>query len=325
MTFNTRITVLVIILLSLVTVGCGLTSLLEESQRVSPPSPVAVQHPTRTPQPTFTPTPNATPTPLPTATETPVPTPTFTPVPPPPTEVPTPKNDASVTVKVDLTVRAGPGTEYRAVGSLPTGTTVDIIGRNEDTSWWQIPYSKGPDGKAWISARPRYGTAENTENVPVVETPAPPAEAAAPPSDAPSQPEQPAAAPTPQYQFSPEAWEGQWNGGLAQIRGKVRDANKQPVNGFFIQAKCGGTVIASNPSGINMYAPSESYTPGAYDIILSSPLSPDSMCNWEVRVVQAANFEEAKNPGAPGLSPVGYCDLTFNEMSICFANWRKNW
>jgi hypothetical protein len=43
-------------------------------------------------------------------------------------------------------------------------------------------------------------------------------------------------------------------------------------------------------------------------------------------VVQAANYEEAKNPGAPSLSPVGYCDLSApGEMSICFANWRKNW
>jgi hypothetical protein len=316
-----RIAILVIVLLSLSVLGCGLTS-LAESQRASRPASVDSQPPTRTPQPTFTLTPNATPTPLPMPTNTPMPPPTLTPVPPPPTETPLPKLVASVTVKVDLTVRVGPGTDYGAVGSLPTGTTVDIVGRNEDGSWWQIPYPKGPDGKAWISARPRYGTAENAENVPVVETPPPPVAAAPPPAEAPAAP---APAPTPQYQFSPEAWEGQWNAGLAQIRGHVRDANKQPVKGVFIQAKCGGTVIASNPSGTNMYAPSEPYEPGAYDIILSSPLSPDSMCKWEVRVVQASNYEEAKNPSAPSLSPVGYCDLTMNEMSICFANWRKNW
>ena len=131
--------------------------------------------------------------------------------------------------------------------------------------------------------------------------------------------------PIPAFRFSPEAGEGQWNGGLAQIRGKVSDQNKKPVNGFFVQMKCGGTVLASNPSGINLYAPGEPYEPGAYDVVLSSPLDPNSMCNWEVRVVQAANFEEAKNPGAPALSPVGYCDLTWDEMSICFANWRNNW
>jgi len=74
-----------------------------------------------------------------------------------------------------------------------------------------------------------------------------------------------------------------------------------------------------------LYAPDKPYEPGAYDMVLSSPLSQNSMCNWEVRVVQAANFEEAKNPSALSLSPSGYCDLTWDEMSICFANWRKNW
>ena len=161
-----------------------------------------------------------------------------------------------------------------------------------------------------------------TETPLPTDTPTPkpkPKPAAPPPTPA------PAAPPTPAFQFSPEAWEGQWNGGLAQIRGHVRDANKQPVKGFFVQAKCGGTVIASNPSGINLYAPDKPYEPGAYDMVLSSPLSQNSMCNWEVRVVQAANFEEAKNPSALSLSPSGYCDLTWDEMSICFANWRKNW
>jgi hypothetical protein len=135
----------------------------------------------------------------------------------------------------------------------------------------------------------------------------------------------PAETPTPEYQFRPEGWEGQWNAGLSQIRGRIRDKAKQPVNGYYVQAKCGGTILASNPSGVNMYAPNESYTPGAYDLILSSPLDPNSMCNWEVRVVKASTFEEAKDPNAPALSPVGYCDLTWDEMSICFANWRQNY
>ena len=152
-------------------------------------------------------------------------------------------------------------------------------------------------------------------------TPRPKPKPTQPPPEAQAPPPQP----TPENQFSPEAWEAQWNAGLAQIRGKIRDRNGQPVNGYFVQARCGGTVLASNPSGINLYAPDKPYEPGAYDMILSSPLDPNSMCRWEVRVVQASNYEEAKNPGAPSLSPVGYCDLSWGEMSVCFANWRKNW
>ncbi len=297
----------------------------------------------------------ATRTPLPTFTSAPLPTPVVlapsnTLVPPAPTPTPTqvlvtpdtPTTESSapaespatetpssaspipsgpsVTVDVNLNVRTGPGTNYDRIGSLAVGTSVEIIGRSANSAWWQIPYSSAPDGKAWISAG--YGTARNTESVPVAEappSPTPSAPTATPTSSAPPP------APTPAYQYTPLAWEGQWNAGLAQIRGHVRDAAGNPVNGVFIQAKCGSTVLTSNPSGINLYAPGESYEAGAYDIILSSPLSPNSMCNWEVRIVEASNYDEAKNPSAPSLSPVGYCDLSWDEMSICFANWQKNW
>jgi hypothetical protein len=288
--------------------------------------------PTRTPLPTFTSRPSPTlvalvPTLTPSATSTPtrvqrpVPTATATPAPvPQPTETsaarssPESADRPSVTVKVSLRVRAGPGTNYPQVGSLSPDTTVTVTGRNADGSWWQISYPRGPGGKGWISASPSYGTAQNTQNVPAVEAP-----------PVPTTPPTPAAPPKPKWQFEPTGFEGQWNAGLAQIRGKVVDTAGQPVSGAFMQAKCGGTVLASNPSGINLYAPDKSYEPGAFDIILSSPLSRDSMCKWEVRIVQANNYEEAKNPSAPSLSDTAYCDLEWEIASICFTRWRKNW
>jgi len=292
--------------------------------------------PTRTPLPTFTPAPPPTPvavaptnTPIPPApslSPTPVPVTPDTPTPPapPPTEAPPAESPvpsgASVTVDVNLNVRTGPGTNYDRIGVVPEGDTVAIIGRVANSAWWQIPYADGPDAKGWISAG--YGTATNTEGVPVVE--APPAPTSAPPT-ATAVPQSPPSEPTPAYQFTPLAWEGQWNAGLAQIRGKILDTAGNTVNGVFVQAKCGSTVLTSNPSGINLYAPNEGYEAGAYDIILSSPLDPGSMCNWEVRVVQGSNYDEANNPAAPSLSPVGYCDLTWEDVSICFANWQKNW
>lgn len=295
--------------------------------------------PTRTPLPTFTPAPPPTPvavattntpvppppspTPVPVTADTPTSTaPAPTDAPPtqaPPAETPV-SSGASVTVDVNLNVRTGPGTNYDRIGAVSNGSTVEIIGRNASSTWWQIPFADGPDRKAWISAG--YGTATNAEDVPVVETP--PAPTAAAPT-APPVSEAPPPEPTPAYQFTPLAWEGQWNAGLAQIRGHVRDTSGNPVNGVFVQAKCGSTVLTSNPSGINLYAPNEPYEAGAFDIILSSPLDAGSFCNWEVRVVQGSNYDEASNPAAPSLSPVGYCDLTWEEVSICFANWRKNW
>jgi hypothetical protein len=237
----------------------------------------------------------------------------------PPADTPAP-GGPSVTVDVNLNVRIGPGTNYDRIGVLVEGTTVEIIGRNSSSTWWQIPFAEGPGGNGWISAG--YGTASNTEDVPVVEAPPPPTPAA--PTAAPP-PEAPPPEATPAYQFTPLAWEGQWNAGLAQIRGHVRDTAGNPVSGAFVQAKCGSTVLTSNPSGINLYAPNEPYEAGAFDIILSSPLDPGSMCNWEVRVVQGSNYDEASNPSAPSLSPVGFCDLTWEQVSICFANWQKNW
>jgi len=296
--------------------------------------------PTRTPLPTFTSAPTPTPlalvptntsvppspspTPVPVIADTPTPA-APAPTPPPATELPPAESPvpggASVTVDVNLNVRTGPGTNYERIGAVQEGTAATIIGRNANSTWWQITYADGPDGKGWISAG--YGTATNTEGVPVVEAPPAPTQAAptAPPvSEAP--PSEPT---TPAYQFTPLAWEGQWNAGLAQIRGHVRDAAGNPVKGVFVQAKCGSTVLTSNPSGINLYAPNEPYEAGAYDIILSSPLDAGSMCNWEVRVVQGSNYDEASSPAAPSLSPLGYCDLTWEQVSIRFANWQKNW
>jgi hypothetical protein len=292
--------------------------------------------PTRTPLPTFTVRPASTPVALsptatasatPSATPTPFQVPTATPVIVTPTPVPPtqPAARPSVTVSVGLRVRAGPGVNYAQVGSLAAGTTVEIIGRNADSSWWQIAYASAPGGKGWISANPSYGTAENTAAVPLVEAPPPPPPRSPTAPPAGGAPEAPPPPPQPQWQFEPTGFEGQWNAGLAQIRGKVVDTAGQPVKGVFMQAKCGGTVLASNPSGTNLYAPNEPYEPGAFDIILSSPLSPSSMCNWEVRIVQANTYEEAKNLAAPSLSDTAYCDLEWEVASICFTRWRKNW
>ncbi|MBK1635857.1 SH3 domain-containing protein [Rhodovulum adriaticum] len=52
------------------------------------------------------------------------------------------------TVTTMLNVRTGPGTNYRVMGALPTGTTVDVI--QCEGNWCQVRL-KGPDG--WASSR----------------------------------------------------------------------------------------------------------------------------------------------------------------------------
>ena len=96
---------------------------------------------TPTPKPTL-PLPTASPTPLP-PTPTPVP-PTPTPLPPTPTPVP-----PQAMTKQQTNVRQGPGTTFAIAGKMPTNTAAAIVGKSEDSKWFQIAF---PDAAhpAWV-------------------------------------------------------------------------------------------------------------------------------------------------------------------------------
>ncbi len=62
--------------------------------------------------------------------------------PPPPTAVPpsaTPSGPRGVT-NTGINVRSGPGTVYPTIGSLLSGTELELRGKNSDGTWWQVPY-----------------------------------------------------------------------------------------------------------------------------------------------------------------------------------------
>ncbi len=67
-------------------------------------------------------------------------------------------------------VRGGPSTAVDAVGKLPAGRQIPVIGKLELEAWWQIEFAEGPDGKAWVAAEAVdfFGDAAT---VPVVEAP----------------------------------------------------------------------------------------------------------------------------------------------------------
>lgn len=152
----------------------------------SPSKPVAIA-PTRTPLP-----PLATATPLPPPpSPSPLPSPTNSPPPvePSPTstspaeEIPSPtaaqdrspQIGPSVVAGPDtVNLRAGPGKDYPLAGSLPGGQSLPIIGRNADSSWWQVT---APSGPAWVSASV-ISTLNTNDTIPVVEAPPAPAPAA---------------------------------------------------------------------------------------------------------------------------------------------------
>jgi hypothetical protein len=220
-----------------------------------------------------------------------------------------------VTLDVDLNVRTGPGTNYERIGWLAAGTTVSIIGRNANGTWWHIPYPDAPDGAAWISAG--YGTARDTQGVPVVE---------APPTPTPSAPkatpttETPPPTPPPAYQYTPTGWYGDTNYGLTRFMGDIRDTAGNPVNGLFVRATCGTYATISYPSGPVGWGPlgeSSDWPPGFYDITVDSKPVP---CMWTLQVVDTDDRETVKAQ----LSEAVPVEVT-HEQSIIQADWRKNW
>lgn len=97
-----------------------------------------------------------------TATPDEAPTPTEEPAAAEPTS-----SKATATLNQDLNVREGPGTNYRIIIALRGGTTLDILGKNANGSWWLIGLPSG--GSGWVSSG--FTTSVNTSSVPVVSAP----------------------------------------------------------------------------------------------------------------------------------------------------------
>jgi LysM repeat protein len=249
------------------------------------PPPVAVAA-TPTPVPTFTPTPTATPAP-PTPTNTPVLTPT-----------PTPRTGRAIHA-------VQPGETLAGIAALYGNPPEDILNLNGLAS----PDAIRPGQELII---PAPGEVVPTLTPRPTSTPPPPTATPAPP-------------PTerPKWQYSPAGFYTDWNAGLAQIWGVVRDTEGNTVDGVVIQAKCGGTYVASAPSGQQA-----GRCCGWYDIVLNFGWDGihKAQCRWELRVVDAHTAEEGRNPAAAPLSDVAYAEINVAEKStIIVADWVKNW
>jgi len=121
-------------------------------------------------------------------TESPALTPTATPTSAPPTA--TMPTAPLIITKTDLNVRAGPGLVYDILGLLTADTEATLLGRSDDSEWWQIAFSGAANGVGWVSANPAYADAFNSDDLPVI--PAPP-----PPTATPTETATPTATPTP--------------------------------------------------------------------------------------------------------------------------------
>ena len=131
------------------------------------PLPTATLEPTSTPQPTATTIP---------IVDTPEQTPALEPE---PTDTPEEKQVPLVTTdENNVNMRSGPGTEYDVVGTLEAGQSLEIVGRNADSSRWQVSTS---DGLSWVADS--VVTASNADDsIPVVEAPPAPFPTEPPPA-----------------------------------------------------------------------------------------------------------------------------------------------
>jgi uncharacterized protein YgiM (DUF1202 family)/type II secretory pathway pseudopilin PulG len=125
-----------ILFLSLVI--CGLMLVACETSPTATPTLA----PTLPPTPTLTDTPEPSPTALP-------PTPTIEPATAtlaPPTATPIPP---IATMKIIVNVRSGPGASYPLIGKLKKGDRRPILGKSDDSKWWQIPFE---NQLGWVAA-----------------------------------------------------------------------------------------------------------------------------------------------------------------------------
>lgn len=287
---------------------------------------------TRTPVPTFTPAPAQPVIVIPTSTPvTPVPTPTATPVleesraegngngPAAEKSASTSADQASSSPRLvapgAVNIRAGPGVNYTVIGTLNADTAAPIVGRNPQSSWWQIKISDSQTG--WVSNA--VVRASQAENIPVAEIPPAPASSGPAPQPAASSPP-PAAPQKPKYQYEPTGWYDDTNYGLTRFLGEIRDVDGNPVNGVFVEARCGTYSTISYPSGpVGWGTLNESgdWPAGFYDIAIDSKPVP---CIWTLTIIETDDRKTVKAK----LSEAVPVEVT-QEKSIITANWRKNW
>jgi uncharacterized protein YraI len=79
-----------------------------------------------------------------------IPSATLTPIPPTPSPTTAPVQGMTTT---QVNVRTAPSAAAAQLGMIAPFANVQITGRDSADDWYQIAYSNGPDGKAWVTAQ----------------------------------------------------------------------------------------------------------------------------------------------------------------------------
>lgn len=207
-----------------------------------------------------------------------------------------------------VNLRSGPGTNYDKVGAMQNGQSLEIVGRNDDSSWWQ---ASTVNGFVWVAAS--VTSSENTDvSIPVVDAPPPPVTPtpAAPPTATP--------VPQPQYQYTIHNIFNQVNEGITQIRGQITDTAGNPIDSIRVRVRSGSFCTVSIPSG-----KPGTYPHGNYDVLLDNHAKNGT---WMVAIVDGPSNPEVFqcNDGLNVLSEEVTVN-TNNKEGVVFVEWTKNY
>ncbi|HEY3291895.1 MAG TPA: SH3 domain-containing protein [Anaerolineae bacterium] len=67
-------------------------------------------------------------------------------------------NVISLTTKGTINIRSGPGLNYRVVGYITRGKSLDVTGTSLDKKWWRVKCLTGDSENCWVIADTRYLT-----------------------------------------------------------------------------------------------------------------------------------------------------------------------
>ncbi len=157
-----------------------------------------------------------------------------------------------------MNVRSGPGTGYAVLSQVQAGDELDILGRSQDSKWWQVTLPNG--GEGWLAAS--LVTASGpTDGVQVAQNVAPPPTARAQPTAAPVvvQPTEPAAPPPVQssspyvmtsFRLRPVGQDAQHcTGGDHNIFVTVVDLGGNPIDGVRVRETYTGQIYVTGDQG----------------------------------------------------------------------------
>ncbi|MGE5465147.1 MAG: SH3 domain-containing protein [Syntrophothermus sp.] len=73
---------------------------------------------------------------------------------------------STAVIQQQINVRSGPGTSFNSLGTLNARDVVRLTGKDPNSTWLQIEFQSGPDGKGWVNAA--FVQATGVESLPII-------------------------------------------------------------------------------------------------------------------------------------------------------------